>query len=211
MPTDRPPILWLTTRGDNGNSERTRTRMVKGRKIVEKVPQHGHDGNSDYDNPRKAKGQRYVMVVRHEGHIVPLMLTNAAAHLTMGPYAQYQQGKAHRFGWYPAAACPCALMKSGEFSPDCFASDEVHKGEPCDPGTYSYDNPCKHNVAERAQRMKNWNEDQAEKMSGFRSQLEKEAALQREINRELVQDVAREVATIVAAAPAKQAKPKAAE
>lgn len=197
MAIQREPILWLTTSEDS-NRERSRVRMINGRKVTEKIPQHGHDGASDYENKIRAKGQRYIMVVRHEGHVVPLILTNAAAHLTMGPYAQYQLNKARHFGWFPAAACPCALVATNELTHDHLVSEEAKTGQPCEPGTYSFEKPCKHNLAERAARTRQWNEDQNERMSAFADKTEKEAAIQRALNKELVADVANAVAEKVA-------------
>jgi hypothetical protein len=191
----REPCFWLTT-SEDANRERTRTRMVGGRKVTERLPQHGHEG--DYENKRKARGRRYIMVVRHEGFIVPLLLTNAAAHLTHGPYAQYQLNKGKHFGWYPEGACPCALFVAGELTADQAVSNEVKTGTPCEPGTHSAQKPCKHDLAERAARTKQWNEDQAEKMAAFQDREDKHAAQQRALNKELVLDVANAVAEKVA-------------
>lgn len=191
----RDPIFWLTT-SENQNLERTRTRMINGRKVTERVPQHGHVG--DYENKTRAKGRRYVKVVRHEGHTVPLLLTNAAAHLTTGPYAQYAMSKARAFGWYPEGGCPCALLIGGELTNDQVVSPDVRNGTPCEQGTHNIDRPCKHDLAERAARTKQWNEDQAEKMAGFADADEKNHAAQRAINKELVLDVANAVAEKVA-------------
>lgn len=187
----REACFWLTT-SEDPNRERNRIRMVAGRKVTEKLPQHGHDG--DYENKRKARGRRYIMVVRHEGHTVPLLLTNAAAHLQHGPYAQYQLGKARHLGWYPMGACPCALFLSQELTADQVVSPEVKTGTPCEPGTHNSERPCKHDIAERKARTEAWNSDQASRMSGFRDADEKNHAAQRELNKELVVDVANAIA-----------------
>ena len=199
----REPCFWLTT-SEDANRERTITRMVGGRKVTEKIPQHGHEG--DYENKRKGRGRRYVKVVRHEGHTVPLLLTNAAAHLTQGPYAQYQMAKARSLGWYPEGACPCALYIGRELTADQVVSEEVRDGTPCASGTHSIANPCKHDLAERKARAAQWNADQAEKMAGFRDADERNQAAQREINKELVLDVANAVAEKVAASKGKKSE-----
>jgi hypothetical protein len=191
----REPCFWLTT-GEDANRERTRTRMVAGRKVTERLPQHGHEG--DYENKRKARGRRFIMIVRHEGHVVPLLLTNAAAHLTPGPYSQYQLNKGKHFGWYPEGACPCALYVAGELTDDHVVSSDVKSGSPCEQGSHSAQKPCKHDLAERAARTKQWNDDQNEKMSAFQDKEEKLAATQRQINKELVLEVANVVAEKVA-------------
>ena len=42
------PILWC----QHAKAQRERTRVVGGKKVTEKVPQHGHDGkDADYDKP----------------------------------------------------------------------------------------------------------------------------------------------------------------
>lgn len=197
----REPCFWLTTSEDS-NRERTVTRMIGGRKVTEKIPQHGHEG--DYENKRRASGRRYIKVVRHEGHTVALLLTNAAAHLTNGPYAQYQMNKARHFGWYPEGACPCALFIGHELTADQIVSEEVRTGTPCAQGTHSIANPCKHDLAERAARKAQWNADQAERMAGFRDADEKNAAEMRKINKELVHDVANMVAEKVSSAARKK-------
>jgi len=138
------------------------------------------------------------MVVRHEGHIVPLLLTNAAAHLTHGPYAQYQLNKGKHFGWYPEGACPCALFIAGELKGDNVVSAEVRNGKPCEPGSHSQAKPCPHDLAERAARRDQWNADQAERMAGFRDKEEKAQEAQRTINKELVADVANAIADKIA-------------
>ncbi len=197
----REPCFWLTT-SEDPSRERSRTRMVAGRKVTEKFPQHGHDG--DYENKRKARGRRYVMVVRHEGHVVPLLLTNAAAHLTAGPYAQYQLNKAKHFGWYPEGACPCALLAGQELTNDQVVSEKVRSGAPCKQGTHNATSPCEHDLAERAARTAMWNTDQAERMAAFRDADEKNASVQRQLNKELVTDVATMVADKMAGVAAKK-------
>lgn len=196
----REPCLWLTTSDpNNGEQFRTRTRMIKGRKVTEKVPQHGHDG--DYENRTKAKGRRYIMIVRHEGHVVPLMLTNAAAHLTSGPYSANMLTKARKFGWYPAGACPCRVLASGELTLDHFVSDEARAGVPCgDHVRSTIDEPCPHDVAERVARAKQWGVDHAERMAAFRDPDEKRDEMQRAANADLVTNVANAVAERVASA-----------
>jgi hypothetical protein len=189
----REPCFWLTT-SEDASAERVRVRMVNGRKVVERLPQVGHDG--DYENKTHAKGRRYIMVVRHEGHIVPLLLTNAAAHLTHGPYGQHMLAKGKHHGWYPEGACPCALFVSGELTSDQVVSPDVRNGTPCEQGTHSIKNPCKHDLAERAARTAQWNADQAERYAAFRDPDEK----MREANKELLAGVAKTVVETMAAA-----------
>lgn len=190
----REPCFWMTTSENTGptSPERSRSRMLKGRKVLEKLPQHGHVG--DYENRARAPGKRYIMVVRHEGHTVPLLLTNAAAHLTPGPYTQYQLNKARALGWYPEGACPAALFVAGELNKDQVVSDEVRSATPCAQGTHSITAPCKHDLAERAARSEQWKRDHDERMAAFRDADEKNAERMREINKELVLDVANAVA-----------------
>jgi hypothetical protein len=199
----REPIFWLTTsEHSNGNGERTRVRMINGRKVTEKVPQIGHDGSCDYENKVRARGTRYMMVIRHEGHEIPLMLTNAAAHLdASGPYGGYMRRKARFLGWYPSGTCPCALRAAGELRDDHIVSDEVRqahaRGESC-PDQANMAKPCKHDIAEREARRKQWAVDHAEKMSAYKTDAEKLNAEQRAMNGELLKDMAVQVAKIIA-------------
>ena len=201
----REPCFWLTT-SEDANRERVSTRMVNGRKVTERLPQIGHDG--DYENKTRARGgRRYIMVVRHEGHIVPLLLTNAAAHLTHGPYGQYALNKGRHHGWYPEGACPAALYLARELNDDQVISPDVKNSTPCEQGTHSAKNPCKHDLAERAARTKQWNADQAERMAGFRDEADK----MREVNKELIAGVATTVAETMANALGDKPKRKGGE
>lgn len=184
----REPCFWLTTT-ENPKPERERLLIVNGRKVIEKFPQHGHDG--DYENKRKARGMRYVRIVRHEGHVVPLLLTNAAAHLDpSGPYGNYQRRKARKMGWYPAGGCPAALLAAGELDRDNIVSEVPKTTKPCKPGTYSFAEPCEHDKAERAARAAQWKTDQDERLSGFKTDADKHIEETRRMNKELVVDVA---------------------
>jgi hypothetical protein len=165
---NREPIFWTTTAKDYNKSDRERVSFNNGKRIVEKVPQIGHVG--DYENKIKAKGQRYVYVVRNEGHVVPLLLTNAAAHMDPNtPFGQYQRNKARALGWYPAGGCPCALALAGEFHYDQFrTAAQLRKSSPCKPGSHSYKDACDHDLAERAARAKEWNAEESERMASFK-------------------------------------------
>lgn len=199
----REPCFWLSTsEAGNGIAERTRTRMVNGRRVTEKVPQHGHDG--DYETKMKAKGQRFVYMIRHEGHEISCVMTNAAAHLDpSGPYGNYVRRKARFLGWYPSGTCPCAHRLSGALQDHHIVSTEVReavaKGEAC-ANQANRLNPCKHDLAERAVRTVQWNADHLERLSAFRSEAEKVAAEQRAMNADLLKEMAMQVARIMAEA-----------
>lgn len=169
---NREPIFWTTTTPDYNKPDRERVRIENGKRIVEKVPQIGHQG--DYENKTRAKGTRYVYIVRHEGHVVPLLLTNAAAHMDANTtFGTYQRRKARAFGWYPAGACPCALRVAGEYTPNHFVSKEAQSGQPCANREADMRNPCKHDIAERAARAERWKEEQAERMAKFKPEEDK--------------------------------------
>lgn len=211
MAMKREPCFWLDTADStNGKKERERTIMVNGRRVTEKFPQHGHQG--DYENKTRAPGTRFIYVVRHEGHVVPLLLTNAAAHLDpSGPYGNYQRAKARFLGWYPEGACPAALLAAGELDRNQLASEEVRTAKPCAEGTHSRKAPCKHDLAERAARTAQWNSDQAERLAGFRSDADRYAEQLAKANASLVKDVAHAVATEVAGAVRPPGEARAAE
>lgn len=174
--------------------------------MVEKVPQHGHDG--DYENKTRARGQRFIYVIRHEGHEIAMVLTNAAAHLDpSGPYGNYMRSKARFMGWYPSGTCPCAKRLAGELRDEHIVSAEVRtavvNGEACaNQGDRA--NPCKHDLAERAARRQQWNEDHAERMTSFKSEAEKFQTEQRAMNADLVKTMAVEVARIMSETAARE-------
>jgi hypothetical protein len=200
MAMKREPIFWLTTSDPrNGAAERERLTTVDGEPVLEKIPQHGHQG--DYENRTRAPGVRYIKVVRHEGHTVPLVLTNAAAHLDpTGPYGNYMRSKARALGWYPEGACPLALVAAGELRKNQLAaeSNRSSKAAPCASKSCNQANPCKHDLDEREARASKWAKKQAEKMAGFKTDAERYMQQVQAANKELVVDVANAVAAKVA-------------
>lgn len=148
---DREPCFWTSTTPGYNTRDRQRTFLRNGVKVTERFPQRGHAG--DYEDRRRAAGTRFIIVVDHYGHSIAMTLTNAAAHLDhTAPFGQYMMGKARAHGWFQPGACPCALLATGELTRDLVQSDEVRKGQPCKPGTYSFEAPCPHSVAEQAAR-----------------------------------------------------------
>ncbi len=125
--------------------------MKDGHKVTERHPQRGHQG--DYENRLKAQGTRYIRVVDHHGHEIFHTLTNAAAHLDhTAPFGQYMMQKGRFLGWFMPGQCPCALLSTGEMSPDHIMAREILSQPPCPPGSYSYENQCAHSKAERKAR-----------------------------------------------------------
>lgn len=148
---EREPCFWTSTTPGYNNRDRQRTFMKDGKKVTERFPQRGHAG--DYEDRRRAQGTRYVRLIDHYGFEIFHTLTNAAAHLDpTAPFGQYQMAKARHFGWFQPGACPCALLTTGEMRPDHIVAREILKDQACPPGSYSYESPCKHSVAERAAR-----------------------------------------------------------
>jgi len=148
---NREPCFWTSTTPGYNTRDRQRTYMKDGKMITERFPQRGHAG--DYEDRRRAPGVRYLRMIDHHGHHVYHCLTNAAAHLDhTSPYGQYAMAKARHFGWYQPGSCPCALLTTGELKPRHIVSDEVKRGKPCPPNSYSFENPCEHSIKERAAR-----------------------------------------------------------
>lgn len=148
---DREPCFWTSTTPGYNTRDRQRTIMRDGVRVTERFPQRGHAG--DYEDRRRAAGTRFLVMIDHNGHSIAVPLTNAAAHLDhTAPYGQHMMGKARALGWFQPGACPCALMSTGELTRHHILSDEVRKGQACKPGTYSYDAPCPHSLAELAAR-----------------------------------------------------------
>ena len=155
---EREPIFWTTTQPGYNDRDRMRTRVDEetGELVVERFPQRGHDG--DYDDHKPAeRGLRYVNMVRHEGHIVPVVLTNAAAHLDhTDSFGRYQIATARNHGWFCLDECPRALVATGTISERSIVDKSQHGEAPCDPGTYSADRMCRHAQAElKARRARN--------------------------------------------------------
>ncbi len=148
---NREPCFWTSTSPGYNTQDRQRTLMRDGKMVTERFPQRGHAG--DYEDRRVASGTRYLRLIDHHGFEIYHCLTNAAAHLDhTAPYGQYAMAKARHLGWYMPGACPCALLTTGELTQDHLVSEDVRRGTPCAPGSYSYERPCPHSKAERAAR-----------------------------------------------------------
>jgi len=125
--------------------------MRNGKMVTIKFPQRGHAG--DYEDRRRAPGTRFLWMIDHHGFEFAHCLTNAAAHLDhTGPYGQHMMAKARHFGWYQPGQCPCALLTTGELTRHHIVSPDVRAGTACKPGSYSYEDPCPHSLAERKAR-----------------------------------------------------------
>jgi hypothetical protein len=149
---DREPCFWTSNSPGYNTNDRQRTFMKNGVKVTERHPQRGHAG--DYENRLKAAGTRYIRLVDHHGHEIFHVLTNAAAHLDhTAPYGQYALAKARYLGWFMPGQCPCALLATGEMKRHHFVDQSLVGQAPCDPKSCSYENQCKHSLAERAARM----------------------------------------------------------
>lgn len=148
---DREACFWTSTIPRYNDRDRQRSVMRDGERITERFPQRGHAG--DYEDRRRAPGTRFVRLIDHYGHEIFHTLTNAAAHLDpTAPYGQHMMSKARAHGWFQPGACPCALLSTGEMTKHHLVSEEVRKGQACKPGTYSYEAPCPHSLAETAAR-----------------------------------------------------------
>lgn len=149
---DREPCFWTSTQPGYNTRDRQRSYMKDGKRVTERFPQRGHAG--DYEDRRRAPGTRYVRLIDHHGFEVFHTLTNAAAHLDpTAPFGQYMMAKARHFGWYMPGACPCALLTTGEMKPGHIVDRSLIGQPACAPGSYSYENPCKHALSERVARM----------------------------------------------------------
>ncbi len=150
-PFHREPCFWTTTVPGYNTADRQKTVMRNGKAVTLKFPQRGHAG--DYEDRQRAPGERFVWMIDHHGFESAIVLTNAAAHLNSNDgYGQHVRAKARHFGWYMPGQCPCALLTTGELTPDHIVSDEVRSGTPCPPGSYNYERRCKHSVMEHKAR-----------------------------------------------------------
>ncbi|HEY1813011.1 MAG TPA: hypothetical protein VGG74_11760 [Kofleriaceae bacterium] len=184
---EREPIFWTTTKPGYNDADRQSSRMVDGRRVVEKFPQHGHVG--DYDNPQKAPGQRFIYVITDAGHEIPMCLTNGASHLdSNGPYAQYVRRKARFLGWFPPAACPAALLQVGELDADRIVDKSILDAKPClpDPNRNRF-NPCPHSRAEKVARMKQHEADERERLANYKDNGQRLIEAQRDQTQALVE------------------------
>lgn len=176
---EREPIFWTTTKPGYNDADRQIMRMVNGRRVVEKFPQHGHVG--DYDNKQKAPGQRFIYVITHHGNEIAMCLTNGASHLDPNSgYGMYMKRKARFLGWFPPGGCPVVLVQSGELQPDHIVDKSILKGQPCEPDKHSRRNPCKHSIAEKAARVAQHNRDESERLANYKGDGERLIEAQRD-------------------------------
>lgn len=166
---NREPCFWTSPSPGYNTRDRQRTAMKNGRRVTERFPQRGHAG--DYEDRRAAPGTRFIRVIDHYGNEIFHTLTNAAAHLDhTAPFGQYMMGKARALGWFMPGQCPCALLTTGELTRDHILSDEVLRGTPCAPKTYSYENQCPHSLAEQAARKAENDRVQSEREAKMKDQ-----------------------------------------
>lgn len=211
---DREPIFWTSTRPGYNQRDREIVRFENGKRIVEKVPQRGHQG--DYDNrriDRRCAAARWIHVVTHHGNAIRMVLTNGASHLDPNTeWGQYQRAKARYFGWYPVACCPLALVTTGDLRRDQIVNQAMLSERPCEHGTYSEANRCKHNVAEQQARQVQHAADELERFKSYMDATQKQI----EANRADVREQTAAITQAITAAlggdtekPARAAKRKA--
>jgi hypothetical protein len=165
-------IFWTSTTPGYNTRDREREHVVAGKRIKERFPQHGHEGS--YDSRKRARGQRFIRVVRHDGHVVPLVLTNAAAHLDpTTPFGNYQRAKMRHLGWFPLGSCPLAMLATSQVTPEQFVNQAMLKDAPCAPGSYTEAKPCPHCAAETVARQKAHAEFEVGEMAKFKDPTEK--------------------------------------
>jgi hypothetical protein len=169
---DVEPCFWQSTNEGNNHRFREQRRIVDGVEVYERVPARGHVGSPDNFTPMH--GVRYVNVVRDGGHIVPLVLTCAAAHNDgNNSFAHYQRNLAMQRGWFMAAACPLASLASGELRREHIVAKDILDQPVCKPGTYSEDQPCPHCKAEIKARRDLNARLEAERSAAYRDPTEK--------------------------------------
>lgn len=149
---NQTPCFWTSTQIGFNDADRSRPKIVNGRRLLEKFPQSGHLG--DYDGRVMAPGIRYLRMIRHDGNEVFHVLTNAAGHMDhTTPWGQYQMQKARFLGWFGRGECPCALVASRTISGETIVAEGNKGAQPCQPDTYSVEKPCKHALDEIAARL----------------------------------------------------------
>jgi hypothetical protein len=203
---EREPCLWMQTGQD---TEGLRSRLVpgpNGRPVKERFPQRGMQG--DYDDPRPASGIRFLYFVNDYGNTIPMVLTCGASHLdhTTG-FGQYQLSQASFLGYFQPGSCPCALLSSGQLRMHHIVSDDVKNGSPCAPGSFSFEKPCPHSVAEKAARLARSREDYEAQERRYKSSADAQVEQQAKTT-ELLSRIVEKMADgpVVAAASAKKDK-----
>lgn len=186
---EREPIFWTTTKPGYNNADRQSERMVNGRRVIEKFPQHGHIG--DYESPTKAPGVRFVYMITHVGHEIPMVLTCGASHLDPNnPFGKYQLQKARFLGWFPPEACVLALLTNGDLHENHIVEASLLASDlaPCryEQGRYSRFDMCEHSLAEKMARRMRHNIDEAERLASYKDSGEKMIEAQREQTEKLV-------------------------
>lgn len=184
----------------------TITKIVAGRRVVERIPQTASFGT--YDSPTQAP-PRWRKVIDSYGNELRVPMTTAAADLdTEGGYGRLQRSKWRHFGWYEVGHCPCAMFMNNELGRNHFVSQEVLAsalaGKACQPGTYSVSAPCEHSIAEMEARRNLNVQENNERMRAFQSESDKIIAA----NAKHSQDMALQVASAVASAMAQATSPK---
>lgn len=185
--SNREAIFW-TGPGSYSQRDREIVRFENGKRIVEKVPQRGHRGDSDPDGrvlDSRAAANRWMHVCTDAGNWIRMVLTNAAAHTDITTeWAQERRAKAAHFGWFRIDACPLALVAHGELLRGQFLVQSMFSDRPCDRGTYSEAQPCKHCLAETDARRAAKAEFERERDSSYKDpterQIEANAAAVRE-------------------------------
>lgn len=179
------PIFWTTTQPHYNTADRERTKVIGGKKVREKFPQTGHVGS--YDDKEKARGVRFLLMVRHDGHAVFHCLTNGAAHMDhTTPYGQYALRKARYLGWFTPGECPCALVSTGEINGETLVDQSIRSSNPCAPGSYSGQKPCKHALDEIHARREQNTAIQEEREASSKTKDDKMLEMQREMTDALI-------------------------
>lgn len=190
----REPIFWTSTIPGYNDSDRMRTFMRDGKRVTVRYPQRGHVG--DYENKQKAPGDRFLWMIDHHGFEFAMVLTCAAAHLNAHDgYGQDRMRKARHFGWYMPGQCPCALMATGELSPDHIVDRSLIGQQPCEPGTYSFERRCKHSLSERAARAAQNKAIQDERELAMKPDAAKSVEATQALTEKLVETVTAALAT----------------
>lgn len=180
QPFHREPTFYTTTNSEQiGYNKPDRESVVirDGQAVRERHPQAGHQGDYDEVHRMPGEGYRWITVVKSDGSVVNYVLTNGAA--DMNPNSEYaldRKQKARFHGWFRLGLCPVALLGAGEMHRGHFADRSLLDAQPCQPGAYSLDSPCKHARAEIEARRAKHAAVEAESAAAYEN---KQAAAQR--------------------------------
>lgn len=195
---NREPCFWTSTVPGYNTADRQRTEMRDGKKVTIRFPQSGHAG--DYENRTRAQGSSFLWMIDHHGFEAPIVFTCAAAHMNPhDAYGQHMQRKARHFGWFMPGQCPCALLTTGELSPNHIVDKSLLKATPCAPGTYDHKRRCPHSLSERAARAAQNKAIQDEREALMQSGESKGIEATKELTKQLVDVVASLPAQVSAA------------